>query len=100
MTPRVTLKRVLPGNDALSYPKKRFKPEAKTALEAVLASIQQCLTKGEAVNFRDFSKFYITERPAHMGCNPKTSESMEVEARKIMKFAAGETLKDSVNHRN
>ena len=69
------------------------------ALEAVLASIQECLTKGETVNFRDFGRFYITERPAHMGRNPKTGESMEVTARKITKFAAGESLKDAVNGR-
>lgn len=73
--------------------------EAKLALDAVLASIQECLTKGEAVNFRDFGKFYITERPAHIGRNPKTGESMKVEARKITKFAAGEPLKDAVNGR-
>lgn len=28
--------------------------ESKMALEAVLASIQECLAKGETVNFRDF----------------------------------------------
>lgn len=73
--------------------------ESKMALDAVLASIHECLAKGETVNFRDFGRFYITERPARMGRNPKTGASMEVEARKITKFAAGEPLKDAVNGR-
>jgi len=74
--------------------------EAKLALDAVLASIQDCLAKGETVKLVDFGRFYIYERPARMGRNPKTGESMEVAARKITKFAAGEPLKDAVNHRN
>ena len=79
-----------------------MKPRRKLLFSIVLhpkTSIQECLTKGEAVNFRDFGKFYITERPAHIGRNPKTGESMKVEARKITKFAAGEPLKDAVNGR-
>ena len=71
--------------------------ESKTALEAVLESIHDCLVKGESVNLRDFGKFYIWERPSRMGRNPKTGESVEVEAKKITKFAAGELLKNTVN---
>ena len=73
------------------------KGESKIALEAVLESIQDCLAQGDAVNFWGFGKFFVYERPARMGRNPKTGESMKVDSRKIMKFAAGDLLKNTIN---
>ena len=94
------VERIKPDIVRLIREKTNFtKAESKIALDAVLGSIQDCLAKGETVKLVDFGRFYITERPAHMGRNPKTGESMEVSARKITKFAAGEPLKDAVNHR-
>ena len=98
---KTIVQRIKPDIVKLIREKTNFtKAESKIALDAVLASIQDCLAKGEEVDFRNFGRFYITERHAHMGRNPKTGESLEVSARKITKFAAGEPLKDAVNHRN
>ena len=95
-----TIQRTKPEIVKLIREKTHFtQVEAKIALEAVLASIQDCLAKGETVNFRDFGKLYVVERPGRIGRNPKTGESMKVDARKITKFAAGEPLKDAVNGR-
>jgi len=78
--------------------KTRFtQSESKIALEAVLASIQDCLAKGEAVNLADFGKFHVTERSARIGRNPKTGESVNVGERKTTKFAAGNLLKNLIN---
>jgi len=73
--------------------------ESKIALEAVLDAIKECLVRGDAVNFWGFGKFHVFERPERIGRNPKTGESVEVEARKITKFSAGDLLKDAVNGR-
>jgi len=75
------------------------KTESKIALEAVLESIRDCLAQGESINCIGFGKFHIYERPGRMGRNPKTGESMQVESRKITKFAAGDLLKNAVNGR-
>ena len=41
--------------------------------------------------------FEVTERPEHMGVNPKTGESILIKASKSPKFKASKLLKDRVN---
>ena len=71
--------------------------EAIVAIDAVLLSIQDYLIQGETVNLRGFGKFYISERSARTGRNPKTGQSVNVGERKTTKFAAGSLLKNLVN---
>ena len=68
-------------------------------LEAVFDSIRESLVKGESVQCAGLGKFYVTERAARDGRNPKTGEMVQVGARKITKFAAADLLKNEVNGR-
>jgi integration host factor subunit alpha len=55
--------------------------------------IQATLTTGEEVKLSSFGNFVIREKAARPGRNPKTGESVEISARKVVSFKAGPKLK-------
>lgn len=73
------------------------KPQAKAALEAFIETVNTALTNDEKVQIVGFGSFEIKARPARTARNPRTGESVEIEASKAPVFKAGKTLKDAVN---
>lgn len=73
------------------------KPQAKAALEAFIDTVNTALTNDEKVQIVGFGSFEIKDRPARTARNPRTGESVEIEASKAPVFKAGKTLKDAVN---
>ena len=55
--------------------------------------IQATLATGEEVKLSSFGNFVIREKSARPGRNPKTGESVEISARKVVSFKAGPKLK-------
>lgn len=72
------------------------KAEAGRALDAVLAGIQEGLTKEGEVTFVGFGKFTAKMREGREGRNPATGESMTIPAKKVVTFKAGSKLKDAI----
>ena len=71
---------------------------AETALNAVTASIEDALVKGEKVQLIGFGTFETRERKARQGRNPRQPEEViQIEASKAPVFKAGKALKDAVN---
>lgn len=62
------------------------KVKAIEGLEAAFASIVTQLTAGNKVFISDFGEFSILEKPARKARNPKTGESVQVDAYKKMQF--------------
>lgn len=73
------------------------KADAGRALDAMLESISEALAEEEQVNLVGFGTFYVGERQARQGRNPKTGEAIEIQAAKMARFRAGKGLKDAVN---
>ena len=74
------------------------KKDAETALNAVTASIEDALVKGEKVQLIGFGTFETRERKARQGSNPRQPEEViQIEASKAPVFKAGKALKDAVN---
>ena len=74
------------------------KKDAEAALNAVTASIEEALVKGEKVQLIGFGTFETRERKARQGRNPrKPGEIIKIAASKAPVFKAGKALKDSVN---
>ena len=73
------------------------KAAAGRALDATIESIKQSLNNGEMVNLVGFGTFYVGERAARNGRNPRTGDTIKIEAAKVPKFRAGKGLKDAVN---
>lgn len=72
------------------------KAEAKVALESTLAAITDALKAGEKVALVGFGTFAVTEKSARTGINPRTKESIEIPARKAVKFKQGAELAEKV----
>ena len=73
------------------------KDDAKNALNAFTEIVSDELKKGEKIQIVGFGTFEVSERAAREGRNPKTGESMKIEASRSPKFKAGKALKDSLN---
>lgn len=74
------------------------KKDAEAALNAVTASIEEALIKGEKVQLIGFGTFETRERKARQGRNPrKPGETIEIPASTAPVFKAGKALKDAVN---
>lgn len=74
------------------------KADAKRALDAFIASTQECLENGESLSLVGFGSFGISKRAERMGHNPqKPQETIKIPAKNVVKFSAGATLKKSVN---
>ena len=72
------------------------KGEAAKAVDAVLESLQEVLSRGGEVNFTGFGKFSVADRSARQGVNPQTGEKIQIAASKVPRFSAGSALKKSV----
>lgn len=71
--------------------------EAKAAVDSVFAAIETALAAGEEVSILGFGKFQVKARAARTGKNPRTGETLQIEASKLPVFTAGKNLKDAVN---
>ena len=66
------------------------------AVDAVLETIQDVLTRGGEINFTGFGKFSVADRGARQGVNPQTGERIQIAASKVPRFSAGSALKSAV----
>nr|WP_024971816.1 HU family DNA-binding protein [Lactiplantibacillus plantarum] len=72
------------------------KKDATAAVDAVFASIQDTLAKGEKVQLIGFGNFEVRERAARKGRNPQTGDEIQIPASKVPAFKPGKALKDAV----
>jgi DNA-binding protein HU-beta len=70
------------------------KAAAARALEAVVSGVIAALEKNDTVAIAGFGTF---AREARTGRNPRTGESIEIDAAKVPKFRPGKALKDALN---
>lgn len=85
--------------DALVLKTGLKKKDAEGALEAFIECVQEALIAGDKVQLVGFGSFEVKERPARDARNPRTRETIRLEASKAPVFKAGKALKDSVNQK-
>jgi DNA-binding protein HU-beta len=68
----------------------------KEVIDATLSAIKNALAAGEEAALLGFGTFKSVDKPAHTGRNPKTGETLQIAARKSVKFKAGKELSDAV----
>ena len=68
------------------------KVDAKKALDAATAAIQEALAAGDKVALIGFGTFSVNERPAREGINPQSKEKIKIADKKVAKFKAGAEL--------
>jgi DNA-binding protein HU-beta len=72
------------------------KKDSEAALNAVVASIEESLSKGDKVVLVGFGTFEAKKRAARVGRNPQTKEEITIPASTAPVFKAGKGLKDKV----
>ena len=73
------------------------KAAAGRALAAAVAAVKAALNDGDSVSLIGFGTFYVGERAARTGRNPRTGKTLKIKAARVPKFRAGKGLKDAVN---
>lgn len=73
------------------------KAAAERALDATVASIKTALKKGAEVTLVGFGTFYVGERAARTGRDPRTQAPIKIQAARVPKFRPGKALKDALN---
>lgn len=73
------------------------KKDSEKAVNALFASIEEALAKGDKVQLVGFGTFEVRSRAARKGRNPQTGAEISIAAAKVPAFKAGKALKDSVS---
>ena len=74
------------------------KVDAKKAVEAFVDTVSNELKEGGKVALLGFGSFSVSEKAARKGVNPKTKETIEIAARKAVKFKAGAELNEQIRN--
>ena len=72
------------------------KKETKALVQFIFAVLTENLSRGDEVNIPGFGKFRVKETAARQGRNPKTGETIDIPAKKAVKFLPAKQLKDEV----
>jgi DNA-binding protein HU-beta len=70
--------------------------QASRALEALLTGIRTSLVRGDRVTLSGFGSFGVTQRKARRVRNPRSGGEMQVQAKRVPRFAPGADLKTAV----
>lgn len=71
---------------------------AKQLVELFFEEIRLSLERGENVKLSGFGNFSLREKKSRLGRNPKTGEEVEISARRVVTFKAGQKLRDRVEN--
>lgn len=73
------------------------KKDVDVVVNAAISAISNALKDGDKVQLIGFGTFEVKESAAREGRNPKTGETITIEASKKPAFSASKVLKDLVN---
>jgi integration host factor subunit beta len=71
--------------------------EVESVVTAVFDSITDQLAHGGRVELRGFGAFSTRKRDARVGRNPRTGESVQVDAKRVPYFKPGKEMRERLN---
>jgi integration host factor subunit beta len=66
-------------------------------VETIFEEITAALAKGDRVELRGFGAFSVKERESRTGRNPRTGETVHVDAKRLPFFKTGKGLRERLN---
>lgn len=72
--------------------------DVELAVKSVLEQMSHSLANGERIEIRGFGSFSLHYRPARMGRNPKTGDSVALPGKHVPHFKPGKELRERVNN--
>ena len=74
-----------------------LRKDVEKILEIVFSEITKALCRGENIEIRGFGTYKITMRKARIGRNPKTAKTIQIPAKKAIKWKMGKTMYKRLN---
>ncbi|MEM7651005.1 MAG: integration host factor subunit beta [Pseudomonadota bacterium] len=71
--------------------------DVEKIVDTIFDEITQALVNGDRVELRGFGAFSVKHRDARMGRNPRTGETVHVEAKRLPFFKTGKALRERLN---
>lgn len=71
--------------------------DVELAVRCILEQMSTALANGERIEIRGFGSFSLHFRPARLGRNPKTGETVALTGKHVPHFKPGKELRDRVN---
>ena len=71
--------------------------EVENVVTAIFDSITDQLANGGRVELRGFGAFSTRQRDARVGRNPRTGESVDVDAKRVPYFKPGKEMRERLN---
>jgi len=72
------------------------KKDVNNVMDAMTATVADCLARGEKVTLVGFGTFLTQTRKARRGVNPQTGERIQITAKNVPKFRPGRALREAV----
>ncbi len=73
------------------------KATVRALLEQLGEIVSDTLEHGDELTLPGIGKLKVGERPARTGRNPQTGASIEIAAKKVVKFVPAKSLSDALN---
>jgi len=71
--------------------------DVEKIVDTLFEEITNALAGGNRVELRGFGAFSVKERAARTGRNPRTGETVEIDAKRLPSFKTGKGLRDRLN---
>ena len=71
--------------------------DVELAVKLILEQMSESLSGGDRIEIRGFGSFTLHHRPARIGRNPKSGESVTLDEKYVPHFKPGKELRDRVN---
>ena len=74
-----------------------YQRDVEHIINAILDEITEALMRGDRVELRGFGAFSVKSRDSRVGRNPRTGESVNVDAKTVPFFKTGKQLRELIN---
>lgn len=74
-----------------------YQRDVENVLNSILGAITDALANGDRVELRGFGAFSVKQRPARVGRNPRSGESVKVEEKCVPFFKTGKEMRERLN---
>ena len=74
-----------------------YQRDVERIVSTIFDEITAALSRGDRVELRGFGAFSVKRRPARIGRNPRTGESVQVAEKHVPFFKSGKEIRERLN---
>jgi len=74
-----------------------YQRDIEKIVTTIFDEISEALARGDRVELRGFGAFSVKKRDARVGRNPRTGESVSVDAKRVPYFKPGKEMRERLN---